>query len=132
MIGKIRAGAAGGWAENRSSPARRGMQRKLLVDRIALGTGSIRRCNRLDLRRPSNAPVFVWLKALIYYSNVADIRATLVGGRPVVQGGRVLGSDMDFVRAHTNDCCRRLWRGAAENKVFPEGVVYPDPGFVCC
>ena len=81
----------------------------------------------IDLTTPFNAPVFDPIKSLVYYSTAADIRTTLVAGRPIVQGRRVLGSDMEAVRAHTVDCCRRLWSGAAANGVLPRGVFYPDP-----
>jgi 5-methylthioadenosine/S-adenosylhomocysteine deaminase len=134
MIGKIRAGAAGKIvAEQVMTCATWNAARALGREDLGrLEPGALGDVIVVNLSTPFNAPVFDPLKALIYYSNVADIRVTLVGGRPVVQAGRVLGSDMESVRAHTNDCCRRLWRGAADNKVFPEGVVYPDPGFVCC
>ena len=74
-----------------------------------------------------NAPVFDPIKSLVYYSTAANIRATVVAGRPVVQNGRVLGADMAAVRAHTEACCRRLWSGAARRGVLPQGVFYPDP-----
>ncbi|MFM7569934.1 MAG: hypothetical protein ACKO8O_14720, partial [Betaproteobacteria bacterium] len=74
-----------------------------------------------------NAPVFDPIKSLVYYSTAANIRATVVAGRPVVQNGRVLGADMAAVRAHTEACCRRLWSGAAGRGVLPQGVFYPDP-----
>ncbi len=81
----------------------------------------------VDLSTVFNAPVFDPLKSLVYYSTAANIRSTVVAGRPIVMNGRVLGSDMERVRAHTTECCRRLWRGAAARGALPSGVLYPDP-----
>jgi len=133
MIGKIRAGGAGKvTAERVLSCASWGAAKALgrtdlgRLDRGAQGDVAV-----ISLTTPFNAPVFDPIRALIYYSSSADIRATLVAGRLVVQNGRVLGSDMDAVRRITTDRCRRLWSGAASKGVFPDGVTYPDPCAAC-
>jgi cytosine/adenosine deaminase-related metal-dependent hydrolase len=129
MMGKLRAGSAGKLtAAQVLSCATWGAAKALSrPDLGRLDPGAQGDVIVVDLTTPFNAPVFDSPRALVYYSTVRDIRTTLVAGRPVVQRGRVLGSDMDAVRAHTTECCRRLWSGAAVRRVFPEGVTYSDP-----
>ncbi len=129
MLGKIRSGAGGRITAERvlrcaTWGAASALRRPDLghLEPGAQGDAVI-----VDLTTVFNAPVFDPLKALVYYSTAANIRTTLVGGEPVVVNGRVLGADMDTVRAHTTECCRRLWTGAASRGVLPPGVFYPDP-----
>jgi len=133
MLGKIRAGAAGAiTAERVLSCATWGAAKALgRPDLGHLEPGAKGDAVIINQTSVFNAPVFDPIKSLIYYSTAADIRATVVAGRPVVQNGRVLGSDMEAVRAHTTACCRRLWAGAAAQGVLPEGVFYPDPCANC-
>lgn len=129
MLGKIRSGAGGRITAERvlrcaTWGAAKALRRSDLghLEPGAQGDAVI-----VDLTSVFNAPVFDPIKALVYYSTAANIRATLVSGRPVVMNGRVLGSDMERVRAYTTECCRRLWRGAADRGALPSGVFYPDP-----
>lgn len=129
MLGKIRAGAAGRiTAEQVLTCATWGAAKALgrpdlgNLEPSAQGDAVI-----VDMTSPFNSPMFDPIKSLIYYSTASDIRATVVAGRPVVQNGRVLGADMEAVRAHTTACCRRLWAGASANGFLPQGVFYPDP-----
>mgnify|MGYP000906988954 CR=1 FL=1 len=133
MIGKIRAGGGG------KVTAERVLTCATWGAATALGRSDLGRLDPgaqgdvvvVGLETPFNAPVFDPVKSLVYYSTAADIRTTLVAGRPVVQRGQVLGSDMAAVRKHTIACCRRLWSGAAARSLFPAGVVYPDPCADC-
>lgn len=129
MIGKIRAGGGGKvTAERVLSCATWGAAKALgRPDLGHLEPGAKGDAVIVNMTTPFNAPVFDPVKSLVYYSTAADIRATVVNGKPVVQNGRVAGSDMEAVRKHTTECCRRLWTGAAARGVLPAGVVYPDP-----
>ena len=129
MLGKIRAGAGGRiTAEQVLNCATWGAAKALgRPDLGHLEPGAQGDAVIVSMTSPFNAPVFDPIKSLVYYSTAADIKATVVAGRPVVQNGRVLGADMEAVRAHTTACCRRLWTGAAANGALPQGVFYPDP-----
>lgn len=63
----------------------------------------------VDISTPFNAPVYDPLRSLVYYSGARDIRCTLVNGAPVVENGRVLGSNMDEVFAKAKAASERLW-----------------------
>lgn len=129
MLGKVRSGKGGlVTAERVLECATWGAAKALgRPDLGHLNPGAQGDAVIVDLTTPFNAPVFDPVKSLVYYSTAANIRTTLVSGRPIVQQGKVLGSDMAAVRAHTEACCRRLWSGAAARGALPEGVFYPDP-----
>lgn len=129
MLGKIRAGGGGEiTAERVLSCATWGAAQALgRPDLGTLSPGAQGDVLVVDLRTPFNAPVFDPVKSLVYYSTAANIRATLVAGRPVVQQGRVTGSDMERVRERSTESCLRLWRGATQAGVIPQGAVFHDP-----
>jgi len=133
MLGKIRAGGGGKiTAEQVLSCATWGAAKALgRPDLGQLSVGAQGDVVVIDLTGPFNAPVFDPVKTLVYYSTAANIRTTLVAGRPVVQRGRVLGSDMEKVRARTTESCMKLWRGASAAGVMPEGVIFQDPCGSC-
>ena len=81
----------------------------------------------IDISTPFNSPVFDPLRALVYYSSGADVRHSVVDGKPIVIDRKVLGSDMDAVRKGAEAACRRIWEMSAEKGALPPGVVYADP-----
>jgi cytosine/adenosine deaminase-related metal-dependent hydrolase len=78
----------------------------------------------IDQRSPFASPVFDPLRSLVYYSHTADLRHSLVNGRPVVEDGKVRGVDMSDLAARVDAACRRLWDLAADQDAFP-GQVRP-------
>lgn len=69
----------------------------------------------VDLTSPFNSPAYDPLRSLVYYSGARDIKCTLVNGNPVVENGRVHGTDLDAVRHRALAACERLWEvGRAE------------------
>jgi cytosine/adenosine deaminase-related metal-dependent hydrolase len=74
----------------------------------------------IDLSTPFNAPVFDPLKSLVYYSNGADLKHSIVDGRPIVADRQVLGSDISAVAERATAACIRLWELAREQGALPE------------
>jgi 5-methylthioadenosine/S-adenosylhomocysteine deaminase len=126
LLGKVRGGSvAQPTAHQALSAATHGAARALR--RPDLGTlepGARGDVIVIALDGPFAAPVFDPVRALVYYATAADIRHTLVDGRPVVRNGKVEGVDMAALHARVKDACERLWSLAAERNVLPEGVTY--------
>lgn len=78
----------------------------------------------IALDGPFAAPVFDPVRALVYYATAADIRHTLVDGRPIVKNGKVEGVDMDGLHKRVTTACERLWSLATERGVLPDGIRY--------
>jgi 5-methylthioadenosine/S-adenosylhomocysteine deaminase len=126
MLGKIRGGSvAQPTARQALMAATHGAAKAL--GRPDLGTlepGARGDIVVVALDGPFAAPVFDPVRALVYYATAADIRHTLVDGRPVVTNGAVEGVDMDALRGRVTAACERLWSLAAERNVLPEGSTY--------
>jgi cytosine/adenosine deaminase-related metal-dependent hydrolase len=121
LLGKVREGAVGHpRAEHVVACATHGAAKALR--RSDLGTlqpGARGDIAVIDLSTPFNAPVFDPLKSLVYYSNGADLRHSLVDGRPIVADRVVLGSDISAVGERANAACARLWELAREQGALP-------------
>ncbi len=81
----------------------------------------------IDLSSPFNAPVFDPLRSLVYYSSGADVKHSVVDGKPVVLNRKVVGADMDAVSKRARAACERIWRLSAERGVLPPGINYTQP-----
>ena len=46
---------------------------------------------------------------LVLWRSASHVRKVMVGGDWIVDGGEVIGADMDKLRAHTLEQAARLW-----------------------
>ncbi len=63
----------------------------------------------VDLGRPATAPALDPVRNFIYYASASDVRHVLVGGKVVVEDGRVLTLDEQSIRGRAQAACERIW-----------------------
>lgn len=68
----------------------------------------------IALDSPFNSPPFDPLRNAVYYSRSADVRHTVVDGRPVVRDHAVVGVDMADLYRRAAAASRRVWQIAAD------------------
>ena len=126
LLGKISQSKVGTpQAQHLVSSATHGAAKALGRDDIGhLNPGARGDAIAIDISTPFNSPVFDPIRALVYYSSGADVRHSVVDGKPIVIDRKVLGSDMDAVRKGAEAACRRLWEMSVEKDALPPGVVY--------
>jgi 5-methylthioadenosine/S-adenosylhomocysteine deaminase len=126
LLGKVREGAVGRpRAEQVLSCATWGAARALgRHDLGRLDPGARGDALVMDLASPFTFPILHPLRSLVYYSSSAAVRHSLVDGQPVVQDGRVVGSDAHDVARRAAGACERIWTLAMAEGALPAGISY--------
>ena len=78
-----------------------------------------------------SAPVFDPVRALVYYAGAADIRHTLVDGRPILRDGTLPGVDAKAIRLAATAACERIWGMAEGSGMVPDALRRHRPGCGC-
>jgi len=94
--------------------ATEGSARTLGLDRVGrLEPGWHADLQLVDLEGPRGLPTPVeahnLLDQLVLWRSASDVSRVMVGGDWIVDGGEVIGADMDKLRAHTLEQAARLW-----------------------
>ena len=73
----------------------------------------------VDAGKPHLQPVHDPIRSLVWYATAADIDTVLIGGRPVVRGGRAIGLDEAAIVRDGAAATRRVWQEAKRRGYFP-------------
>jgi cytosine/adenosine deaminase-related metal-dependent hydrolase len=73
----------------------------------------------IDAMKPHLQPLNDPIRSLVWYTTAADIDTVLIGGRPVVLGGRAVDIDEAAVMRAGADATCRVWDEARRRGFFP-------------